>query len=523
VVLLVVLHCFFLLPFYLCSILNPIDPSTWIEGGLESIPADFPIRVDEENATVTVAAGITQRMLFEYLGNYTHWKEPRGWAIPAYSWFIDQTVAGAVSTGTHGSTLRWGSLSSQVRGLKAVLANGTMLELNSPADNPYLWKALGVSVGRLGVITEVTLRIVPAEDVTRTSQKLTFDGYVDQLMEFQQVYQAALKTNDSEAITAALAVLDESSAFWVAPTNTVYRLDFTHAEKTPTSSIENIDLKTVEAMEGPPADAPLPALPGVFDQIPSPAVEPNPNQIDPNLVMLIGEASASGVEAYVYNATLPRSRAFPTELENDVRYFARSAPYDQLEVSVSLEQAASCMKTIGDEMYGPAELWKGFRTPVLIRFVNGEPFFLSTTYDGPRIYINMEDYVTPNGAPNPWFDRVVEIFMTKCDGRLHWGKWGWVKYQPCFDGAVTFEKTWCDFGCAVNQLDPTGKFSSESNVWRWNATDVNGKEVADFGSCCTPQGFNKAMCTCAPSASSSPSCGVAEAKGGSDEVATTSG
>jgi FAD/FMN-containing dehydrogenase len=501
--------------------LNPVDPSVWIKNGTASIPTDFPIRVDEDNATVTVAAGITQRMLFEYLGNYTHWKEPRGWAIPAYSWFIDQTVGGAVSTGTHGSTLRWGSISSQVRGLKVILANGTLLELNSPEENPHLWKALGVSVGRLGVIVEVTLRIVPAEDVTRTSHQTTYNEYVDQLFTVQEAYKAALEKNDTEAITAALAMLDESAAFWVAPTNTMFRVDFTHAEKNATSPVEHIDLKNVEAMDGPSADAPLPALPGVFDQVPSPAVEPNPIQIDPDLVMLIGETATAGVEAYVYNATLPRSRAFPTELENDVRYFAKNAPYDQLEVSIPLTKAAECMKRVGDEMYGPAELWRGFRTPSLIRFVNGEPFYLSTTNDMPRIYINMEDSVTPNGAPNPWFDRVVEIFMNCSDAaRFHWGKWGWVKYQPCFDGAVKYPETWCDFGCAVNQLDPTNKFSSESNVWRWNATSVDGEQVADFGSCCTPQGFDKAVCKCA----ASPVCnGEQAAAKESNAVAVTSG
>lgn len=491
-------------------VLNPVDPSVWIENGIESIPDDFPIQVNEDNATVTVAAGITQRMLFEYLGNYTQWKEPRGWAIPAYSWFIDQTVGGALATGTHGSSLRWGSISSQVRGLKIILANGTLLELNSPSDNPHLWKALGVSVGRLGVITEVTLRIVPAEDVTRTSQKLTYNQYVEQLVEAQEAYKEALQSDDPEAITAALAMLDETSMFWVAPTDTVYRLDFAHAEKTPESSIENIDLQTVQAMNGPPTTAPLP---GVFEQTPGPAVAPNPIQIDPDLAMFIGEAATAGVEAYVYNATLPRSRAFPTALENDVRYFAKNAPYDQIEISVALEKAADCLKLVGDEVYGPAELWRGFRTPTLIRFVSGEPFYLSNTQGGPRLYVNMEDYIAPNGAPNPWFDRVVEIFLNECDARLHWGKWGWVKYQPCFDGAVTYPETWCDFGCAVHELDPTGKFSSESNVWRWNATNISGEQVADFGSCCTPEGFNKAECVCA----ASPICEEVKA------VATTSG
>jgi hypothetical protein len=40
-------------------------------------------------------------------------RSPQGYTLAAFSWFIDQTIAGAVATGTHGSTLQHGSLSSQ--------------------------------------------------------------------------------------------------------------------------------------------------------------------------------------------------------------------------------------------------------------------------------------------------------------------------------------------------------------------------------------------------------------------------
>ena len=42
-------------------------------------------------------------------------KAPLGYTLPAFPWYIDQTVGGAVSTGTHGSSLQFGSLSSQAR------------------------------------------------------------------------------------------------------------------------------------------------------------------------------------------------------------------------------------------------------------------------------------------------------------------------------------------------------------------------------------------------------------------------
>lgn len=141
-------------------------------------------QVDEVEETVTVAAGITQRALLDYLAGgvkscfspaharlrcqllpsraelcldttgatalhrprrpaeYKHWRQPSGWTLPAFSWFLDQTIGGAVATGTHGSSMRWASLSSQLRGLRMVLANGTLLDL-TPRSNPHLFMAAG--------------------------------------------------------------------------------------------------------------------------------------------------------------------------------------------------------------------------------------------------------------------------------------------------------------------------------------------------------------------------------------------
>ena len=39
---------------------------------------------------MTVAAGVPQRMLLDYLAEYRMGKQPDGWSLPAYSWFVDQ-------------------------------------------------------------------------------------------------------------------------------------------------------------------------------------------------------------------------------------------------------------------------------------------------------------------------------------------------------------------------------------------------------------------------------------------------
>jgi len=72
-----------------------------------------------------------------------------------------QSIAGAISTGTHGSTLRHSILSASILELKITLANGKT-ETCSPTQNIDLFRASLISLGALGVITEITFQAVPA-------------------------------------------------------------------------------------------------------------------------------------------------------------------------------------------------------------------------------------------------------------------------------------------------------------------------------------------------------------------------
>jgi len=72
-----------------------------------------------------------------------------------------QSIAGAISTGTHGTGCTLGSISTQVVGLRIVTATGEILEC-SPSREPEIFQAAQVSLGALGVITQVTLQLLPA-------------------------------------------------------------------------------------------------------------------------------------------------------------------------------------------------------------------------------------------------------------------------------------------------------------------------------------------------------------------------
>lgn len=71
-----------------------------------------------------------------------------------------QTIAGAISTGTHGTGEKLRNISAQVEAVELVLGDGSVRELDASA--PELLRAARVGVGALGAISAVTLRCVPA-------------------------------------------------------------------------------------------------------------------------------------------------------------------------------------------------------------------------------------------------------------------------------------------------------------------------------------------------------------------------
>jgi alditol oxidase len=109
--------------------------------------------LDEAAKTVTVDANMTY-------GRLAPWLQGKGYALHNLASLPHISVAGAVSTGTHGSGEKNGSLSTAVHGLEIVKANGEVVELSRKTDGEILRGAV-VSLGALGAITKVTLEIQP--------------------------------------------------------------------------------------------------------------------------------------------------------------------------------------------------------------------------------------------------------------------------------------------------------------------------------------------------------------------------
>ncbi|KAG9242721.1 D-arabinono-1,4-lactone oxidase-domain-containing protein [Calycina marina] len=112
------------------------------------------LHVDEETNVVKMQSGIRLFTVGAELDKY-------GLAMPNLGSINHQSIAGAISTGTHGSTLKHGILSGSILSLKITLANGETKSC-SPDNNLELFRAALISLGALGIITEITFQAVPA-------------------------------------------------------------------------------------------------------------------------------------------------------------------------------------------------------------------------------------------------------------------------------------------------------------------------------------------------------------------------
>jgi L-gulono-1,4-lactone dehydrogenase len=110
--------------------------------------------VDRASGLVRVQGGITINELSRRLDEH-------GLAMANLGDIDVQSIAGAISTATHGTGARLGNISSQVVALKLVLADGSPIECDAERE-PEVLRAARVGLGALGVVSEVTLRCVPA-------------------------------------------------------------------------------------------------------------------------------------------------------------------------------------------------------------------------------------------------------------------------------------------------------------------------------------------------------------------------
>jgi L-gulonolactone oxidase len=131
------------------------------------------LAIDPDARTATVQAGIRLEDLNLEL-------DRRGLAMPNLGDIAYQTVAGATSTSTHGTGVRLTGLAGQISGLRLVLADGSALDCSADTE-PELFHCARVGLGALGIVSTVTLRVVPAFNLAVVEEPMRVDALLDDL------------------------------------------------------------------------------------------------------------------------------------------------------------------------------------------------------------------------------------------------------------------------------------------------------------------------------------------------------
>jgi L-gulono-1,4-lactone dehydrogenase len=366
------------------------------DGAMIRIEAlDRILDADRDSGLVKVEAGITLRDLSAAL-----WE--LGLAMENLGDIDRQTVAGAISTATHGTGAGFRNLSAQVEALELVLADGSVLEISADSDrDAYL--AARVGIGALGVVYSATLRCVPAFVMHRLESPRPLD--------------------DTLAAIDELAERNEHIEFYVFP----YSDTALVIERNRT--------------EGPPK--PRGRAAAYLNEI---VLE----NYAMDVLSRIGRRFPSTIPRLVGFASRQFSRTEKTERSYRIFASERRVRFTEMEYAIPREHGPAAVRRVLD-LVRERNLPVGF--PIEFRLVAPDDAFLSPAHERPTAYVAVHQY---RGAVwEPYF-RAVEEIMTGYGGRPHWGK-------RHFQTAETLEPRyprWGDFQRVRARIDPDGRFAN---------------------------------------------------------------
>jgi FAD-linked oxidoreductase len=352
--------------------------------------------VDRSSGLVRVQGGITIRELNVRLAEH-------GLALENLGDIDVQSIAGAISTATHGTGARLRNISAQVAELTLVLADGSTLRCAEEIDSE-VFRAARVGLGALGVIAEVTLRCVPA---------FTLRG-VD----------APAPLSDTLARFEELALGNDHFEFFVFPhadralTRTNNRTDQPPRPRGRVSAYANDVLLTNHAFE-----------------LLCRAGRRFPRRI-PQLNRLVNRLAGAG-----------------TRVDRSDRIFAspRLVRFTEMEYALPRERTPEAVNRIMALVRS-----RNFAVPfpIEVRTVAPDDALLSTAAGRDSGFVAVHMY--RGMAWEPYF-RAVEALMDELGGRPHWGK-------RHFQTAATLRPRypdWDRFQAVRARLDPEGRFAND--------------------------------------------------------------
>jgi FAD-linked oxidoreductase len=350
---------------------------------------------DPDSGLVKVEAGITLRDLSASL-----WE--RGLAMENLGDIDRQTLAGAISTATHGTGAGFRNLSAQVEALELVLADGSVLEVSERGDR-HAYRAARVGLGALGVIYSVTLRAVP--------------GFTLHRVDSPRPLEETLAGLDQ------LAARNDHFEFFVFPyTDTALTIERNRAD-------------------GPPR--PRGRVSAYLNEI---VLE----NYAMDLLSRVGRRLPSTIPRLVGFAARQFSHTERTDRSYRIFASERRVRFTEMEYAIPRQHGPDAVRRVLS-LVREGELPVGF--PIEFRLVAPDDALLSPAHERQTAYVAVHQY--QGAAWEPYF-RAVERIMSEYEGRPHWGK-------RHFQTAETLEKLyprWRDFHEVRARLDPEGRFSN---------------------------------------------------------------
>jgi FAD-linked oxidoreductase len=351
---------------------------------------------DPASGLVRVQAGITIHELSAQLDRH-------GLAMENLGDIDVQSIAGAISTATHGTGARLRNISSQVAELTLVLADGSTLVCSEERE-PEVFRAARVGLGSLGAIAEVTLRCVPSFTLRGVDEPAPLDAV---LASFEE-----------------RALANDHFEFFVFPhakaalTRTNNRTGEPARRRGRVSAYANDVVLTNHAFG---------AICRLGRRFPSRI---------PQLNRLVTKLAGSS-----------------TRVERSASIFAspRLVRFTEMEYAVPRERTAEAVAEILALI--PRE---GFRVPFPIeaRTVAADDAMLSTAQGRDSGFVAVHMFEGMEWEP---YFRAVEALMDRFDGRPHWGK-------RHFQTAATLRARypeWDAFQRVRARLDPRGVFAND--------------------------------------------------------------
>lgn len=352
-------------------------------------------RINEETRIARVRAGTKLKDLGILLNR-------AGYAMENLGDINEQTIAGAISTGTHGTGKDFGSLSTQVAGISIVTGTGEYITINEK-ENAHLLEAVKTSLGLLGVIVSVNLNVLPAYQLIETSYKLSFKSCIEKLDQLNEENR-------------------NMEFFWFPYTETV-------------------QVKTNNLYFG---QIKRPYQGHFFNDI----------VIENGLLKVMSELSRTIKMTAKYMSKLSAT-GVPTGKKigqsHHVYQSIRSVKFQEMEYSLPAHLMKNALLAMKEKI--KAERY-AVNFPIECRYVKGDHIWLSPAYQQDSAFIAIHMY---QGMPFERFFHDMEVILQSFGGRPHWGK----MHTMTYEALETIYPQLKDFLKVRAQLDPHNIFVND--------------------------------------------------------------